>query len=265
MTDNATNKFKLSVERNFDQSVHIYDAFEEKHHLFEGLTRRLCELVAPATPARILDVGCGTGISTKVLAETFPYSPVVYAIDISERMLAKARERCAGRPGIYIVRADAERLAECFNEAFDAVFYTASIFLIPNFRASLDQACRLVLPGGIVAMSFYAGLFDEAGNDAVAAALPGTKYQYGAVRLPELKGFLGARKDFTMREVEYRFEADREFLFDFLSIPAQSAGLFPRIPYIERIPLVREIVDRLGEKVSPLYMGWTFLIARRSE
>jgi len=33
-------RFKAAVEKNFDQSADIYDCFEERHHLFETLTRR---------------------------------------------------------------------------------------------------------------------------------------------------------------------------------------------------------------------------------
>ena len=256
-------RFKDAVARNFDQSAAVYDAFEGRHHLFETLTRRLCELIAPQTPARVLDVGCGTGISTLSLQKHLSYSPVIYAIDISESMLLQARERCKGVPGVYFVRGDAERLSEYFNEAFDGVFYTASIFLLPNFRESIDQACRLIVPGGVLAISFYAGLFDRENRDALARAFPGMKYQYGAVSYRDLVECLKARRDFKTTLVDYHFEVTRDFLFDFLSIPAQSAGLFPKIPYLDRIPLVREICDGLAEKVSPLFMGWKFLISRK--
>jgi hypothetical protein len=69
--------------------------------------------------------------------------------------------------------------------------------------------------------------------------------------------------DLKTTRVDYRFEVNREFLFDFLSIPAQSAGLFPKLAYLERIPKVRELCDGLAEKVSPVFMGWKFLIARK--
>ncbi len=259
------NRFKDAVARNFDQSAAVYDAFESRHHLFESLTRRLCEMIAPNAPARVLDVGCGTGISTLALQRNLAYSPVIYAIDISESMLVQARERCKDIPGIYFVRGDAERLSEYFNEAFDGVFYTASIFLLPNFRESIAQACRLIVPGGILAISYYAGLFDERNRDALARAFPGQKYQYGAVAYEDLLACLKSKTAFRTTAFDYRFEVTHDFLFDFLSIPAQSAGLFPKIAYIERIPLVRDLCAKLLEKVSPLFMGWKFVLSRRGQ
>lgn len=257
-------RFKKAVERNFNESVAIYDTFEEKHHLFETLTNRLCELNAPFSPKRVLDVGCGTGISTLAIRRSLPGKPVMYGIDISEPMLVKARERCKGLPGIYFVCGDAERLSAYFHEAFDAVFYTASIFLLPDFEESISQACRLILPEGVLAISYYDGLFDGKGKDAVVKAFPAEPYRYGAVSYGELMNCLGTIPGFRTTEFDYRFEIGEEFLFDFLSIPAQSAGIFPKASYIERIPRVRDWSRKLIGMVNPLFMGWKFILSRNT-
>ena len=261
--EDRNNRFKKAVERNFDESAGIYDAFEEKHHLFETLSLRLCELIGDSVPERMLDVGCGTGISTLALYKAFPHHPVIYAIDISEPMLLRARDRCKDLNGIYFVRGDAENLSSYFHENFDAVFYTASIFLIPKYNESIRQSCNLIVPGGVIAISYYAGLFDENQNDAVSLAFPEIRYQNGAVSYSELIECLSSQSSFRSTEVDYHFEISREFLFDFLSIPAQSAGLFPRIPYLQRIPMVRDFCDKLTGQVSPLFMGWKFVISRK--
>lgn len=258
------DRFKKAVERNFGESAAIYDTFEEKHHLFETLTNKLCELNAPFSPKRVLDVGCGTGISTVAIHRSLSGTPILYGIDISEPMLVKARERCKGIPGIYFVCGDAEQLSAYFHEAFDAVFYTASIFLLPDFRESISQACRLIVPGGLLAISYYDGLFDKKGMDAVGKAFPGEPYRYGAVSYTDLMECLKTTPGFRTSEFDYRFEIGEEFLFDFLSIPAQSAGIFPKVSYIERIPLVRKWSRKLVEEVSPLFMGWKFVLSRNS-
>jgi SAM-dependent methyltransferase len=257
-------RFKTAVEKNFDQSADAYDRFEERHHLFGTLTRRQLELIEPSRPGRILDVGCGTGISTMALHQALAgRSPNVYAIDISERMLSRARERCKPLPGVYFIRGDAENLSTYFNEAFDAIFYTASIFLLPGFVESLRQSCDLIVPGGVLSISYYAGLFDEGGNDALRKAFPDQKYQYGAVPIGDLVSCLESLPGTRTTRVDFRFEVSRDFLFDFLSIPAQSSGLFPKIPYLERIPKVRDLCDHLVKRVDPIFMGWEFLISRK--
>jgi ubiquinone/menaquinone biosynthesis C-methylase UbiE len=257
-------RFKTAVEKNFDQSADAYDGFEDRHHLFETLTRRQIELIEPSRPERILDVGCGTGISTLALHQALAgRSPNIYGIDISERMLLRARERCKSLPGVYFIRGDAENLSSYFNEAFDAIFYTASIFLLPGFAESLRQASHLLVPDGLLSISYYAGLFNQKGEDAIRKAFPDQKYQYGAVPIGELVTCLESLPGTRTTRVDFRFEVSRDFLFDFLSIPAQSSGLFPKIPYMERIPKVRDLCDLLAERVDPVFMGWEFLIARK--
>jgi ubiquinone/menaquinone biosynthesis C-methylase UbiE len=258
-------KFKSAVERNFNQSAGIYDAFDEKHHLFDTLTSRLCDLTAPLKPRRVLEVGCGTGISTVSLQKAFPSPPIIYALDISEAMLMRARERCRNSKGIYFIRGDAEQLSSYFHENFDAVFYTASIFLIPNFRGSLSQACSLLVPGGVLAISYYSGLFDSKQKDAIKIAYPELKYQYGSVDYSELLTFLDSQKGYRTTTIDYHIEIGSEYLFDFLSIPAQSAGIFPKLPYEERIASIRSFCAGLVGKVSPLFMGWKFIISRKAE
>jgi len=257
-------RFKTAVEKNFDQSADAYDSFEEHHHLFERLTRRQLELIEPSIPERILDVGCGTGISTLALHQVLAArSPNIYAIDISERMLLRARERCKSLAGIYFIRGDAENLSAYFKESFDAIFYTASIFLLPGFSESLRQASQLLLPGGILSISYYTGLFDKNGDDAIRKTFPDQKYQYGAVPIGELVSCLESLPGSRTTRVDFHFEVSRDFLFDFLSIPAQSSGLFPKIPYLERIPKVRDVCDLLVKRVDPVFMGWEFLISRK--
>ena len=258
------HRFKAAVEKNFDQSAVAYDRFEDRHHLFETLTRRQLELIEPSVPERILDVGCGTGISTLALHQAMAgRSPNIYAIDISERMLLRARDRCKSLPGIYFIRGDAETLTAYFNESFDAIFYTASIFLLPGFAESLRQANSLLLPGGVLSISYYAGLFDDKGDDAIRKTFPDLKYQYGAVQIGELVSCMNSLPETRTTRIDYRFEVGSEFLFDFLSIPAQSSGLFPKIPYLERIPKVRELCEHLVKRVGPVFMGWEFLIGRK--
>src|SRR5512140_81731 len=256
-------RFKTAVEKNFDQSADVYDLFEERHHLFETLVRRQLELIEPSRPERILDVGCGTGISTLALHQAMPgQSPNIYALDISERMLLRARERCKSLPGVYFIRGDAENLSTYFHESFDAIFYTASIFLLPGFAESLRQASHLLLPGGLLSISYYAGLFDKMGNDAIRKAFPDQKYQYGAVPIIDLVSCLESLPGTRTTRIDFRFEISKDFLFDFLSIPAQSSGLFPKIQYLERIPKVRDLCDLLAKRVEPIFMGWEFLIGR---
>jgi ubiquinone/menaquinone biosynthesis C-methylase UbiE len=264
MGDSFRNKFKGAVEKNFDRSAAFYEAFESKHRLFEDVTRRLCELAGSFAPSRILDVGCGTGISTAAILRSLPSRPAVFGIDLSEAMLEKARSRFRGIPNVTFTKGDAECLTDYYTRPFDAVFYSASLFLIPDFAASIEQACRLLIPGGMLLISFYTGLFDAQRRDAMAIVFQDMRYQYGAFPLDNLLIYLYNNKYLKTRKADFYIEISRDFLHDFLTIPAQSAGLLPKLAYEERLPLIRNLCRKLTEEISPVFMGWVFLICRKA-
>src|SRR3954467_6457802 len=69
---------------------------------------RIRRQIGPARRAVAVDLGCGTGRFTGVLARHF--ADVVVGVDPSGPMLAAAAAQAAGAAGVHFVRAAAERL-----------------------------------------------------------------------------------------------------------------------------------------------------------
>lgn len=73
--------------------------------------RRLMEFVGQGpTSGSILEIGCGTGILTALLARAYPASRIV-AVDISPAMIAEARQNLARNKMIAWIVADARALS----------------------------------------------------------------------------------------------------------------------------------------------------------
>ena len=96
----------------------------------------------------VLDIGCGIGNSTAVLAKRFPNAQITGA-DNSEDMLAAARRE---NPGISFLKLDAETELDGIKERFDVVFSNARIQWIPNHRALLKSMFSLLRDGGVLAI-----------------------------------------------------------------------------------------------------------------
>jgi len=105
-----------------DRNIANYDTpWSAEEYTREGGLRPIeAALVAayfPAPPARVLDLGCGAGRTTMGLAD-LGYE--VVAIDLSDRLLALARQR---RPDLDFRKMDATRL-ELPDVDFDAALFS---------------------------------------------------------------------------------------------------------------------------------------------
>ena len=111
------------------------------HHL--AALRQALEGVE--SPARVLDVGTGTGVAALALAHWFRSAEVV-GVDLSPAMLAEA-ERKGSRVRFEV--ADASRLPFA-DESFDLV-------VLMNAVPFFDELARVTAPGGMAVFSFSLG------------------------------------------------------------------------------------------------------------
>jgi SAM-dependent methyltransferase len=97
-----------------------------------------------AAGERVLDVGCGCGQTLLELSELVGPTGRVLGADISEPMLARARERVAGRPTIELALGDAQT-HEFAPGAFDAIYSRFGVMFFDDPRrafANLRRAAR---------------------------------------------------------------------------------------------------------------------------
>ena len=97
---------------------------------------------------RCLDVGCGNGAFTEVLAAR--YAPAaLMPLDPSEEQIAYARQRPAAKQAEYRV---GDALALPFNDtSFDAALMALVIVFVPDPAKAVAEMVRVVRPGGWVA------------------------------------------------------------------------------------------------------------------
>ncbi|MEU4561878.1 class I SAM-dependent methyltransferase [Actinoplanes sp. NPDC023936] len=145
-----TSKTNREQERAWNGDEGAYWA--RHHELFEGsLARYQPAFLAAAAiePGhRVLDVGCGTGVTTRAAAAAAPAGHAV-GVDLSSAMLDVARE-LAGRAGLANIsfeRADAQ-VHPFRSGAFDVVISRTGSMFFEGPRAAFANLCRGLAPGG---------------------------------------------------------------------------------------------------------------------
>ncbi len=105
-------------------------------------------------PLRLLDLGCGTGLSTQALLEVMPNAQII-AVDASTAMLAEARRK-TWPPNIRFVHARAEELSHAgVVGPFDGILAAYLVRNLPNTDAGLRAMLQLLLPGAPLAVHDY--------------------------------------------------------------------------------------------------------------
>ncbi|MEF8774974.1 MAG: class I SAM-dependent methyltransferase [Haloarculaceae archaeon] len=236
---------KGAVRANFDASVEAYEAYERETGRFTELTRSLlAEMTEHAEryPGRILDAGAGTGVSTSVLAR----AGTTVALDTSREML---RANGTSRR----VQGDFDRLPFA-SDSFDAVAFTASLFLVPEPAVAVAEARRVLRPGGVVGAVAPGGWETPDGDDPFRELGRESRSPVSAAAVREA---IAAGFETTTGSWRFRTTAGEVRLFH--EIPAMAARLFPDEPPTSRVRKARAVLDPLA---GPLAHRWEWTLGR---
>jgi trans-aconitate 2-methyltransferase len=145
-TQESIGAYRFSVNRRSaleDWSAKQYLRFEAER------TRPALDLLARVSDQkarRIVDLGCGPGNSTELLANRFPHAELL-GLDTSDDMLAKARARL---PRVKFEKADVAHWRGL--RSFDLIFANAVLQWVPDHIALMVRLAGELAPGGNLAV-----------------------------------------------------------------------------------------------------------------
>jgi malonyl-CoA O-methyltransferase len=162
---------RRAVARAFDRASEGYDAAAElQSRVRNELLGRLDELTV--TPDTVLDLGAGTGHSTRALKRRYPKALVV-AADVATGMLLRARQQSRWLRRFECVRADAYALP-FRNASFQLVFSNLMLQWCDDLDAVFGEIARVLAPGGLLLFStFGPGTLAELRECWAASGAPG--------------------------------------------------------------------------------------------
>ncbi len=154
--------------------------------------RDLLAALPSSLEARIaVDIGCGPGNSTEVLAARFPKAALT-GLDSSVDMIAAARERL---PNVRFEVADIESwISGRTGQLFDVILANAVLHWVPNHAALFPALVTMLAPGGALAVQMPDNLDEPAQRlmrDLAAAGPWADRLAGAAERRVPLKSALG--------------------------------------------------------------------------
>lgn len=130
-----------------------YDRFRER--LLRGREQLVARLLAqlPAQ-ARVVELGGGTGRNLDFFGNRLAEFASFELVDLCPALLDRARARIARHPQVRVIEADATTYAP--SAPVDAVYFSYSLTMIPDWRGALANALAMLKPGGVLGVvDFY--------------------------------------------------------------------------------------------------------------
>lgn len=197
----------------------------------------LLDIVALQPGERVLDVACGTGAVARQAALQVGAGGHVVGIDFNRNMLAIARTR---GPAVEWREGNAMTLPFATN-AFDVVLCQQGLQFFPDSGKALQEAHRVLVPGGRFAISVWCEIESSPGHHALTQGLEryvGTEaagLMSAAFRLSDAKALQTLLENAGFREVRVRRE--------------KRVARFPSPELFVRWVVVGSVLGRTGVRV----------------
>jgi len=135
---------KQRIRQRFSRAAETYDAHAEvQRELALRLLRELPDGRGPERIGEILEIGCGTGRFTALLAERYPKARI-RAIDFAEGMAYLARKRLEGKDHVSVLCEDGERFLATCSDTFDLICANSTLQWFDDLGAALEQIGHLL-------------------------------------------------------------------------------------------------------------------------
>jgi SAM-dependent methyltransferase len=266
-----------------DDNARRYDAFTRQHPIYRDTSRYLIALAGLSADAAVLDLACGTGVTSReILAALGPGGKVTGA-DRSAAMLAVAA-RAVIDPRINWVQASAESIGRHVTGPVDAVLCNSAIWQA-DLAVTAAAVRGLLVTGGRFAFNTGAGYlgqqedpnFGDDRTSPVSVMREIAAQDYGW-QPPEPAAPPGGRPRPTRESichclnragfdveqvVEFTYHRDAGAERAWLSVPVFTKYYLPGLPYQDRMRVLAKAYTRLGND-QPEPSRWVAFAARAS-
>jgi ubiquinone/menaquinone biosynthesis C-methylase UbiE len=256
-----------------------YAEFARTYTTYRQTSRDVVGLACAVADATVVDLACGTGVTTEILLPTLGDDGRVIAVDASQAMLAAAQSIIHDKR-VQWLHSPAERLDGCGVAGVDAVVCNSAIWQT-DVRTTAAAVSRVLEPGGRFVFNLAeAMLADHAPADQPDPLIETMKAiaarDYGWV--PATAGRLGAgRQDLSetwlrqvLHEVGFQVERVQGFSYQasfeeqgaWLSVPVFTTRLFGGLPYEQRMAVLSQAHQRLAaDHPGAMTTRWVAFVA----
>ena len=143
---------KTHVPQAFNGVSKSYDWLTGLNPGYKKHLRWSAERLSAPSQATLLDLCCGTGLSTEALRDTYPDAAIT-GLDASAGMLDKARRKSLGAS--YVLGDATDPAAQGCEGPYDGILMAYGIRNVPDADFCLRNLLQLLKPGGRIVFHEY--------------------------------------------------------------------------------------------------------------
>jgi ubiquinone/menaquinone biosynthesis C-methylase UbiE len=234
--------------------------------MYQELSQLMVQLAGIEPGMRVLDVGCGTGVTTRVVLQVLGDSGHVYALDISAPMLDVAREQINSEQ-VTFIQADAATITNLPDRSVERVVCNSVFWQFRHKPQVMAELKRVLTPAGRFIFNVPEPYF-------IFEAIPRSRKVSVLFEQLAAERYGVGRQDLRSIEVflhNYGFEIVGKQMLErtrtaaetylFMQIPVATAWMEPPLDFANRLALLEEAYQ-LAEPSQATKQRWMYFVTR---
>lgn len=266
----------INFSKLWNKSGKQYHDYALKYLQYKKTNEKLVELAEIKPYQVIVDLACGTGLTTKEVLKNYPDVKKIYAVDFSEDMINVAKEFVQLKKVAFIV-TDAQDIDKFISEKVDVVLCNSAFWQFQNQNKVLKVIFNILKDDGRFIFNLNQQFFDfgrpEPNQKLIIDTIFSEMKKRGFEPSEKIKPRLDKEKieelfrtsGFQLEKTESINIGPRtlEDFFDFFKIPA-TATFFEEIPNEEHEQILKYSYEKLKNQLKEIENNkWIYFVFKK--
>jgi ubiquinone/menaquinone biosynthesis C-methylase UbiE len=262
---------------NDEQTAQKYDDYTKAYSSYQETSSDLVRLAKVAQNHHVIDLACGTGITSQALLEVLGESGHIYAIDLAPAMLAVARKNIQAT-NISFHHGPAEAVHELIPQPVDRIVCN-SAFWQTNGEKTLQSLRKILKPEGTFTFNIpdtFSPIVDEKEQTINLRVLmrqvaeeefgltfetPLGERRHSTFSTDNVKQLLERNSYQLIHHERIVYQESRPSAWEFCAIPVMTESALPGVDYETRMKVLECAYNRM-ETTNDDISGWDFYVVR---
>lgn len=243
-----------------------YKQFTQQTTMYQELSQLMVQLAEIEPGTGVLDLGCGTGVTTQAVLQVLGDRGHVYAVDVSAPMLAVAREQVASER-VTFIQTDAANLMDMADGSVERVVCNSVFWQFRHKPAVMAELRRVLTPEGRFVFNapepyfIFEAIPRSNKMSVLFEQLAAERYGVGRQDLRSIEVFLRNHGfEIESKQMLERIRSTGESYL-FMQIPVATAWMEPPLAYKTRLALLEE-AHQLAQVNQASKQRWMYFVTQ---